>query len=83
MVDELKTEGGLARVIAAVLVGAAGAFGYAAGWLSPNYAPPSLVFSHVGDQVASLKSTPKSRTHPHQVRDDHLHVNEIDPRDAT
>lgn len=55
MVDEFKTEGGFARVIAAVLVGAAGAFGYVAGWLSPNHAPPSLVFSRGGDQVAKQR----------------------------
>ena len=54
MIDELKTAGGLQHVavIAAVLVGAAGAFVYAPGWLSPNRAPPSLVFSGGGDQVA-------------------------------
>ena len=46
VVDELKIEGGLA-----VLVGTAGAFGYAAGWLRPNHAPPSLVFSRGGDQA--------------------------------
>jgi hypothetical protein len=51
VVDELKIEGGLARVITAVLVGTAGAFGYAAGWLRPNHAPPSLVFSRGGDQA--------------------------------
>ena len=55
IIDELKTTGRLARVMAAELVGEVGAFVYAAGWLSPNRAPPLLVFSGGGDQVATQR----------------------------
>jgi hypothetical protein len=55
-IDELKTTGRLARVMAAVLVGAVRAFVYAGDWLNSNRAPASsLVFSRGGDQVATQR----------------------------